>query len=189
VADVFIDLENLAYVNRVRYDSPRYHGFQLSGSAGENQRRDATLRWNDEIGDFQFAGASSYSKNAYGLVDWRGDAALSTLHKPSGVNLTVGGSVSEPKRGEKNWSAYIVKGGWRTDWFDFGETCMSADFSRNFDVSSEDEDGTSIGAFIVQNVDDWLLQFYTGYRYYNLDRDELDTKPIHVPTLGTRKWF
>jgi hypothetical protein len=70
-----------------------------------------------------------------------------------------------------------------------GETELSAVFVRNFDASSNNEDGTSFGAFWVQDVDNWSKQFYAGYRYYDLDRQAIDTKPIHMPVLGTLKRF
>ena len=65
VSDVFVDLENLSIVNRVRYDSPHFYGFQLSGSTGSNQRHDATLRYKNDIGDFKFSGASAYQRNSF----------------------------------------------------------------------------------------------------------------------------
>ena len=190
VADVFVDVENLSLVNRVRYDSPRFYGFQLSGSAGSDQRNDVTLRWKDEIGDFQFSGAIAYQMNSFGgLADWRVDAALSTLHKPSGLNLSGGAFRAESKQDGRHIDGFGVKAGWRKKWFDFGETALSTDFIRNYDASSDDEKGTSFSGFVVQDIDTWGMQLYAGYRYYNLDRDSLDTEAIHVPVFGTRKMF
>ena len=190
VSDVFVDLENLSIVNRVRYDSPQFYGFQLSGSTGSDQRSDGTLRWKNEFGDFKFAGASSYQRNSFGgLLDWRVDGALSTLHKPSGLSLTGGAFQANAKSDGRNLHGYIVKGGWRKNFFDFGETAFSVDYVRNDDASSDDEEGKTYSAFLVQNIDRWGLQLYGGYRYYDLDRQGLDTDAIHVPVVGTRKMF
>ena len=190
VADVFVDVENLSIVNRVRYDSPQFYGFQISGSAGSDQRNDVALRWKDEIGDFQFSGASAYQVNSFGgLADWRVDAALSSLHKPSGLNLSGGAFRAESKQDGRHIDGFGVKAGWRKKWFNFGETALSADFIRNYDTSSDDEKGTSFSGFVVQNIEPWGMQLYAGYRYYDLDRDDLDTEAIHVPVFGTRKMF
>ncbi|MGI9570821.1 MAG: hypothetical protein ACR2PH_14055, partial [Desulfobulbia bacterium] len=82
-----------------------------------------------------------------------------------------------------------IKGGWRRKFFDIGETALSVDFVRNYDASSDDEDGKTYSAFLVQNIDPWGLELYGGYRYYDLDRQGLDTEGIHVPVVGTRKVF
>ena len=190
VADVFVDLENLSIVNRVRYDSPQFYGFQLSGSTGSDQRSDGALRWKNEFGDFKFAGASSYQRNTFGgLADWRVDGALSALHTPSGLSLTGGAFQAQAKSDDRHLHGYIVKGGWRKKFFDFGETALSVDYVQNDDASSDDEEGKTYSAFLVQNIDGWGLQLYGGYRYYDLDRQGLDTNSIHVPVVGTRKMF
>lgn len=190
VSDVFVDLENLSIVNRVRYDSPHFYGFQLSGSTGSNQRHDATLRYKNDIGDFKFSGASAYQRNSFGgLLDWRVDGALSTLHKPSGLSLTGGAFYARANSDNRHLQGFIVKGGWRKKFFDFGETALSIDYVQNDDSSADDEDGKTYSAFVVQDIERWGLQVYGGYRYYDLDRQGLDTESIHVPVIGTRKIF
>ena len=190
VSDVFVDLENLSIVNRVRYDSPHFYGFQLSGSTGSNQRHDATLRYKNDIGDFKFSGASAYQRNSFGgLLDWRVDGALSTLHKPSGISLTGGAFYARANSDNRHLQGFIVKGGWRKKFFDFGETALSIDYVQNDDSSADDEDGKTYSAFVVQDIERWGLQVYGGYRYYDLDRQGLDTESIHVPVIGTRKIF
>ena len=190
VADVFVDLENLSIVNRVRYDSPQFYGFQLSGSSGSNQRHDVTLRWKNEIGSFKFSGATAYQRNSFGgLLDWRVDGALSTLHKPSGLSLTAGAFQGKANSDNRHLHGYGVKAGWRKKFFDFGETALSIDYVENDDASSSDEEGKTYSAFVVQDIERWGMQVYGGYRYYDLDRQGLDTKSIHVPVIGTRKMF
>ena len=190
ISDVFVDIENLSIVNRLRYDSPQFYGFQLSGSTGSDQRNDVTMRWKNQIGDFQFSGATAYQRNPSGkLADWRVDGVLSTLHKPSGLNLTGGAFKAQARDDDRHLSGFIIKGGWRRKFFDIGETALSVDYVRNYDVSSDDEDGKTYSAFLVQNIDAWGLELYGGYRYYDLDRQRLDTEAIHVPVVGTRKVF
>ena len=190
VADVFVDLENLSIVNRVRYDSPQFYGFQLSGSSGSNQRHDVTLRWKNEIGNFKFSGASAYQRNTFGgLLDWRVDGVLSTLHRPSGLSLTGGAFQGKAESDNRHLHGFGIKAGWRKKFFDFGETALSIDYVQNDDASSSDEEGKTYSAFLVQDIERWGMQVYGGYRYYDLDRQGLDTESIHVPVVGTRKVF
>ncbi len=189
VSDVFVDLENLSIVNRLRYDSPVFHGFQLSGSQGADQRGDVALRWKKTLGDFQFSGAGSYQVNTLQNSDWRADAVMSVLHQPTGISLTGGGLKAEEKESNRDQDAFAAKLGWRGNLFGFGETRLSADLVRNFDISARNEDGTSIGAFWVQNIKDWGLDVYAGYRYFDVDNPNIDTEAIHLPVIGTRKTF
>ena len=190
VSDVFVDIENLSIVNRVRYDSPQFFGFQISGSSGSDQRGDVALRWKKDISDFKFSGASSYQVNSFGgLADWRVDGALSTLHKPSGLSLTGGAFQAKARSDNRHLHGFIVKGGWRKKFFDFGETALSMDYVQNDDASSDNEEGKTYSAFLVQDIERWGMQIYGGYRYYDLDRQGLNTESIHVPVIGTRKVF
>ena len=135
VAEVFFDAEQLSLVNRVRYGSPQFHGFQISGSTGANQRSDVTLRWKDVIGDLLVSGAASYQRNTFGVADWRVDGGLGTLHTPSGLSLFFGGARSEDADDGRHFDSLVVKAGWRKEWFAFGETKLSADFTRTWDVA------------------------------------------------------
>ena len=45
VSDAFSDFDGLSRQNRVRYDTPRFYGFALAGSAISNQRYDGGLTW------------------------------------------------------------------------------------------------------------------------------------------------
>jgi predicted porin/cell division protein FtsB len=188
VAGVFLDVENASLVNRVRYDSPELAGFQLSGSSGSDQRWDATLRWKEELGNFEFSGATAYQENTLAASDWRLDGGLGILHKPSGLNLVGGGAVFEKKDG-RNGRGWVVKPGWRRKLFSFGETKFSADISRQFDTITNQENAISYGAFCLQDVDNWNMGIYAGYRYYDYDRSDFDTSPIHVPVVGAIKYF
>jgi hypothetical protein len=48
---------------------------------------------------------------------------------------------------------------------------------------------SSHGVFWVQDIDLWRMELYAGYRYYDYDRKDFDTSPIHVPLIGTYKTF
>lgn len=45
---IFLDVEAFSFRDRIRYDSPAWHGLQLSGSAGSGDSGDVTLRWNQQ---------------------------------------------------------------------------------------------------------------------------------------------
>jgi hypothetical protein len=192
VALAFLDIESINLINRVRYDSPTWYGFQLSGDVGESDFADVALRWNRQIGDFDITGVSSGQNNPQGgRADWRLDGALGILHKPTGLNLTGGAARTGFKDRDRRSKStgFIVRGGLRRNWFGFGETKTAIDYSRTWDITQDGDRATSAGAFLFQEVNDWNMEFYTGYRWYDLDRVDLRLDNIYVWTLGARFWF
>ena len=71
VALAFLDLEAFNLVSRVRYDSPTWKGFPVSGDVGERRFADVTVRWNGGLGDFDIMFGSSIQQNPRGgRIDW-----------------------------------------------------------------------------------------------------------------------
>jgi hypothetical protein len=42
---------------------------------------------------------------------------------------------------------------------------------------------------LVQNVEDYGIELYAGYRFHTLDRDDADFDDIHVFSAGSRIRF
>ncbi len=189
VSDAFLDLEGLQRVNRVRYDSPKWNGFRLGGTLGENQYKDVALRYASALGDFDVTAITSYQDNPNGpFSERRNDGGVGVKHLPTGLNLTAGGARQHNRDGQ-NADGFTVRAGLRRNWFDFGETATAIDFQRSWDITASGDRATSFGAFALQNIDEFGLQLYTGYRLYDLDRDDIDLDPIHVWTFGARVQF
>jgi len=190
VGDAFLDLEALSLINRVRYDSPVWNGLRLSGTLGQDQFRDVTLRSKGTMGDFDVTSAASYQNDANGpFSDWRTDGGTGILHRPTGLNLSGGGALQKATFDGRKSHGFLARGGWRGKWFDVGETKTALDFTRTWDITVNGDRATSIGAFLVQDIEAYDLQLYTGYRNYDLDRDDIDLDAIHVWTVGARVGF
>ena len=191
VGEVFIDAESLNLRNRVRYDSPTWKGFRLGGDMGEDQYSDISLRWNRDVGDFELTLIGTGQKNPTGgRVDRRYDGAFGVWHKSTGLNLTIGGARQKFKaNNSKDSDGYIARLGLRRNWFSFGETRTAIDYSLVEDITENGDKGKSAGAFLVQEVEDWNMEFYTGYRWYDFDRDSDNLEDIHVLNLGARIHF
>ena len=114
---------------------------------------------------------------------------LSILNKSTGLNLAGGAALFEKREDSRNAHGWIVKAGRRKKLFGFGESKFSADFLRQSDTLTNQENSTSYGAFLAQDIDRWGMAFYCAYRYYDYDRSDFDTAPIHVPVIGTVKFF
>ncbi len=190
VADVFLDIEGVNLINRARYDSPVWNGFQLSADAGEDQFSDIALRWNRDIGDFDMTLVSSGQNNPQGgRVDWRVDGGIGVLHKPTGLNLTAGMARQGFENRSENSDGYIVRAGLRRNWLDIGQTKTAVDYASVWDITEDGDKGRSAGAFLVQEFKHWNMEFYTGYRWYDLERDNERLDSIDVFNFGARYWF
>lgn len=188
VLNVFVDLERLLIMDRVRYDSPFFSGFRMSGGVASDGRWDLALRSRHSAADFSLRGAVTYQDEPFLDIDWRWDAGFSARHEPTGLNLTVGLS-REGFNGGREGHGIIFKPGWLADLFSFGKTAMSLDFFHNSNISKEGETGDSIGMFVVQNWDKYGMRFYAGYRRFSIDNPDVKTRPLNVLSFGVLLQF
>jgi len=187
IGDVFDNFDGLGRRDRIRYDTPRVAGFRLSADAISSARYSTALRWSGELPDWRMAAAAGYSHPG-GDSDYIVDGSASVLHQPTGLNLTLSSGLQEFS-GRDDATNIYVKLGWQRDFFSFGRTAMSIDVGRTSDRDQEDDDADTVGAFLVQNIADFGIELYGGYRFYSLDRDGANFDDIHVFALGTRVRF
>ena len=98
VGNVFSNFDGLSRRNRVRYDTPQFYGFGLSGSllsSGGDVALRYAANWGDEV---KFAAAAAYADPSAinDSVDYQYNGSASLLHS-SGLNLTVAAGSREMK--------------------------------------------------------------------------------------------
>ncbi|MGH6884604.1 MAG: porin, partial [Geminicoccales bacterium] len=196
VADAFFDFDGDRQ-NRVRYDTPVLGpGFQLSASAGSDQRYDASVNWGGDfdqwpgvdIGPFTTLAAVGISDPSEDDVDYRLMGSGAILHNPTGLNLTVSGGMDQADEGDP-YNLY-GKLGWYGTMNRFGNTGVGVDFTRGHDVSAPGDTGYSVGGAMVQTIGGYGTELYTQVRWYSLDRDDAPSvDDIVVGTLGSRVKF
>ena len=199
VASAFIDAEAFNRKDRIRYDSPLFGGFRISGSYGTADANDLSLRWNGQLGSLEMTAAITTQNNPVeGRVADRIDGGIALYHGATGLSFTLAGVDQEYKqsfykdfgRTEGDNSGYAVRLGLRRNWFSLGETRMALDYSASEDVLYAADDARSTGFFISQNIDAWSLEPYFGYRYYDYDTgpnaNGLSLENIQVWSLGAR---
>jgi predicted porin len=182
--------------SRIRYDSPLLGPLQLSVSAGANQRYDAAItfggdydHWTGvEIGPFTTLGAVSiYDPNQDG-VDFNMAGSWSMLHDESGLSLTLSSGFSNADHADP-YNVY-AKLGWDTRFFPFGQTGFGVDYTWSENVSADHDEGQSVGLAAIQVFDEYGIELYTQFRWYDLDRVAgPDFDAIFLGTLGSRVRF
>ena len=185
VLDHFVDVERLLLVDRVRYDSPQFGpNLQLSSSLAADSRWDVALRAKPKASDsWTFVGGASYQHEPFLDIKSRQDAVVSMRHNASGLNLTVG-AVREELDSGRDANTYIVKAGWLTDLVSLGKTAFSIDFYKVEDLRLSGDQADSIGLFAVQKWPTYGIDFYGGYRFYDVDRSDVDLKKLNLFALG-----
>jgi predicted porin len=199
IKGVFDDFDGLSRRNRVRYDSPDFWGFQLSGSL-LSDGGDVALRYAAKWGqDWEFVAALAYAdpQAISNTVDNQYNGSASILHS-SGLNLTVAGGIQDLDSGllnpdgtkrDDNPTFYYAKLGYRAKWLKVGETRFSVDYARNDDVAQDGDEARSVGFQAVQEFPEWGSEYYIGYRWYDLDREQADFDAINALMTGVRVKF
>jgi hypothetical protein len=191
IGDVFNNFDGLSRDDRLRYDTPNFYGFFASGSVVSGDAADLALFYSAKLGDFKLAAAAAYSDPAgtSNSVDDIIDGSISVLHS-SGFSLTFAGGTRDYKvSGRDDGTFYYGKLGYQRKFFSLGTTAMSVDYGRNDDVEQDGDEANTVGFQFVQNIDQWATEYYLGYRYHNLDRDNTDFKDINALMTGLRVKF
>lgn len=191
IGDVFNNFDGLSRDDRLRYDTPNFYGFFASGSVVSGDAADVALFYSAKLGDFKLAAAAAYSDPAgtSNSVDDSIDGSISVLHS-SGFNLTFAGGTRDYKvSGRDDGTFYYGKLGYQRKFFSIGTTAMSVDYGRNEDVEQDGDEANTVGFQFVQNIDQWATEYFLGYRYHNLDRDNTDFKDINALMTGLRVKF
>ena len=203
IGDAFDNFDGLGRRNRIRYDSPVFWGFSLQASAlsdGGDVALKYAARWGE---DWKFAAAAAYANpQATGdgdTIDSQYNASASLLHS-SGLNLTVAGAYADLKHDLINPDGsdrdddpifYYAKLGYRGSFLKAGETRLSVDYGRNDDRDQDDDEATTLGVAIVQDLSSFGMEYYLAYRWHELDRGEgsTDFDDIQAVMSGVRVKF
>lgn len=199
VGDAFSNFDGLSRRNRIRYDSPNFAGFTLSGSL-LSDGGDVALKYAAKWGeDWKFAAAAAYAnpQATDDTISNQYNGSASVLHS-SGLNLTVAGGIRDLENGLLNPDGtdrdddptfYYAKVGYRAKWFEVGETRLSLDYQYIEDLAQDGDEAKTVGFQIVQDFPEWGSEYYLGYRWHELDRDLTDYDDINALMTGVRVKF
>lgn len=193
VKDVFNNMDGLGRADRIRYDSPKFSGFQLSVSTmSENgdDAEDIALRYKNKFRGVKVQSAVSYVN--YRSSDSK-DNQLSgsvTCFFDNGVNVTVAaGNRDLNATGRDDATFYYGKLGYIAKICPLGDTAIAVDYGEYNDLKVENDEAKTAGVMAVQNLKKWNTQFYVGFRHYELDRDGADFDDIEALMAGIRIKF
>jgi len=189
IFEAFDSFDGQFYRNRLRYDSPRFRGFQISTSLISDDRSDATLWWGGQGYGFKAAGAVAIGNPNEEGSDLQYNGSFSLLHDDTGLNFTLSSGILD-RDNQGNAQNYFAKVGWIKRFFSVGDTAFSVDYTRSLNLPTDKDDAYSVAAAAVQQFDDYGTEFYVLYRLHSLDRGiGPSVDDITVVSIGTRIKF
>jgi hypothetical protein len=185
----FKDFDGLSRKSRLRYDTPGFHGFSLSGSVVSDQRWDASLWWGGEGYGFKTAAAAAIADVNEPNFDYQYDGSFSVLHQATGLNFTFSAGTKDYNYGSDPYNLW-GKIGWQTSFTKLGKTSFGLDYGHSENVTAVNDQGDSFGFAVVQSFADYGSEVYAQYRNFSLDRNNAPgVSDINVGTVGARVKF
>ncbi len=191
VGGVFSNMDGLGRDDRIRYDTPSFAGFSLSGSLVAGGAADAALRYSGKHGGTKvaagiaFANQSSISSTTNNTVN----GSASVLFG-NGFNATVAAGRRESSAsGRDDPMFYYGKLGYRANPLPVGVTAFSVDIGQYDDIAANGDEALAVGLQLVQNLDRFGTELYLGYRHYSLDRTATNVEDINALLTGARVKF
>ncbi|MCB9945897.1 MAG: porin [Geminicoccaceae bacterium] len=185
IGDGFSNLDGLSRDDRIRYDTPDFGGFKLSGSLVADERSDIAARFSRQYGETRVAAAIAYAHDDGDFDQVNGSASVLFAN---GISLTAAGGNRDNDNRDDGRFIY-GKVGYETKLVEYGTTAFAVDYQHGEDIGADGDKGNSFGAFAVQNLDDLATDLYFGYRYYDLDRNNFDLDAINAVMTGARVKF
>jgi predicted porin/uncharacterized membrane-anchored protein YhcB (DUF1043 family) len=189
IGDAFSNFDGLLRKNRVRYDTPTFHGFHLATSAYSEQRYDGALFWGGQGYGFKAAAGAHITDTNQDDADYQYAGSFSILHEGTGLNFTLSSGKLERDNQSDPYNFY-GKIGWLRKFFSVGLTAFGIDYTRSMNLPTDNDDSYSIGAVGVQEFEELGTEVYLLYRLHSLDRDVgPDVHDINLLSIGTRVKF
>ncbi len=188
IGRAFSNFDGLSRDDRVRYDSPRFMGAQLSASHTSGDDSDVALRYAGKFGPVELAAGLGIAHLADNRNQYAG--SISALHD-SGLNATFAAGVQKRHATVSldDPSFWYAKLGYRFSPFSFGTTALAADYVENSDILQDGDFGRSYGFFLVQNIDKVATELYFGIRNHEYDQNTAKFDDILAVMAGARIRF
>ena len=193
VRDVFNNFDGNSRRDRLRYDTPSFGGFRLGASVADKGDFDVAAKWGGDFdgvkvaagGHVLFFGEQDNRRNFD--LQYGGSASVEFA---GGFSVTGAAAARSSDDADRDPLFLYGSLGYRTDGLtDLGATSFSVDYALNEDVNRKDDEAQTFGLFAVQRVGVAATDLYAGLRWYDLDREGLDTDSVTAVWTGARLRF
>ncbi len=160
------NLDGLSRLVRVRYNTPVWNGFQLSGSAGTEDRYDVALRYAGETDWARMAAGASWwtdaSSGGFDGVSASGSMVLKSDQWWNGVGFAAQYAKMSFDDLDNEPTTWMGKLTYTRSFWDIGRTGFALQYSKYEDFWIEGADFKLYGVGFSQNIDRLGSEAYAG---------------------------
>jgi len=175
--------------DRVRYDTPAFGGFNVSGSFGikdtNREVSEVALRYGGKGSFGEIAAALGFSSQDAATPGGQKDevtgGSISWLH-PAGYNVSFGTTSREITAARDGKFNYLKLG------YQWGDHAVATDFAMADDQNAAGDEAKMIGVAYVYKAAKWA-ELYALAKNHSLDRPGSTFEDIRIVMAGTRLKF
>ena len=187
------NLDGLSRLVRVRYNTPVWGGFQLSGSAATEDRYDVALRYAGETDWARFVAAGSWwtdaSEGGFDGVSGSASMVLKSDQWWNGVGAAVQAAQMKFDDLDNEPTTYMGKLTYVRNFWDVGRTAFALQYSRYEDFYVDGTDYKLYGVGVSQNIDRLGTEIYAGITQNDFTIPNYDVNDMTVYQLGAMVRF
>lgn len=192
LGDVQNNLDGHGRRDRIRYDTPKFAGFQVTTSHENADSWSTALRYGGSFGGVKVKAAVGYSDDSTrnGRETINGSASVLL---PIGLSFTIAGGKQDDDRFNSvrdNAEMRYAKVGYKFKGLELGETRLFVSYGEFDDIGGAGEESQTFAFGVIQIVEPLGIELQAGYANFSLEQPGLaDPDDIDVVTLGARVKF
>ena len=182
VGNTIKNLDGLGRRDRIRYDTPKFAGFQVTMSHGNAESRDVALRYGSSFGGVKVKAAVGWWDQGETGANSGVSGHLSVL-LPFGLTLTVaaGDRDNDTAGAYQDDTAWRYgKIGYKFSGLEMGQTRLFVDYSQTENAAFANDEGSYWGLGVVQILEPLGAELYAVYNQFSYeipnvaDPDDID---------------
>jgi hypothetical protein len=179
----FNNFDGLGRRDRIRYDTPKFGGFQVTMSHANQDSRDIALRYGGSMGGTKVKAAVGVFENETNGSG--GIAGSVSVLMPMGVSFTFGASDSSDDDGGNGDSATwrYAKVGYKFKGLGSGQTRLYAEYNQTEDVRALNTEASYWGVGIVQIMEPLGAELYGSFTTYSAEDSTIAADPEDITQL------
>jgi hypothetical protein len=179
----FNNFDGLGRRDRIRYDTPKFGGFQVTMSHANQDSRDIALRYGGSMGGTKVKAAVGVFENETNGSG--GIAGSISVLMPMGVSFTFGASDSSDDDGGNGDSATwrYAKVGYKFKGLGSGQTRLYAEYNQTEDVRALNTEASYWGVGIVQIMEPLGAELYGSFTTYSAEDSTIAADPEDITQL------
>jgi len=178
VSQAYNNLDGNGRRDRIRYDTPKFAGFQITGSHGNEDSHDIALRYGGSFGGVKIKATLAYWSQE-SINGNEGINGAASVLMPFGLTLTVGAADRDNDRfgGAADTTEWrYAKVGYKFKGSDLGQTRLFVDYNHNESTRVATDEANYWGVGAVQIVEPLGAELYMVYHNFEYKRGVAGTE-------------